>query len=92
MSPDQDEQDIRDPSKEGWLSDICSLPEETLVTPSGTYKLPWGPRKYSNGDKSLSLTRADYKAWTRELIGYEIDPAQVWFIEMGHGGTIPSDA
>lgn len=94
MTPDiEDDEIIRDPSKQGWLKDICSLDVELLVTPAGTRKLPGRPREYANGDESMWFLRADYTNWTESLIGYRIDPAQAWYIDMGHGdGSIPSDA
>ena len=76
-------EDDKETGDEGWLADFCDLPTETLVTPSGTRKLPGRPRYYVNGDASLTLSREDYQAWTLGLINYAIDPCLAW-AEMGH--------
>ena len=73
---------IRDPSEEGWLSDICPMPIERLVTCSGTRKLPGRSREYANG-KAVYFTRKAYKLFTDAVIGMQLDPCEMWH-EMGH--------
>jgi len=72
----------RDPSKEGWLSDICNMDAEKLVTCSGMRKLPGRPTEYANGE-AVYFTREDYKVFTEAVTGMRIDPCAMWR-EMGH--------
>jgi len=79
---DDDKDMIRDPSKQGWLSDICSLPDELKVTVSGVRKLPGRPREYANGEGTY-YTLERYRAYTVALIGVPLNPCDMWR-EMGH--------
>jgi hypothetical protein len=76
-----------DPSKVGWLSDICSMPAETKVTCSGYRKLPGRPPEFADGEGNyhsrLSATKGGYQDFTEALIGIRLDPCRMWF-EMGH--------
>ncbi|MHC1631765.1 MAG: hypothetical protein ACXQT4_05720 [Methanotrichaceae archaeon] len=72
-----------------WLGDICSLPNGTLVIPAGTKKLVSEERQYANAEGTY-MTRDEYKTWSNGVVGREIDPAQAWFVEMGHG-PVPDD-
>ena len=82
MSDDVETEEIRDPSKEGWLSDICNMDAEKLVTCSGVRKLPGRPTEYANGE-AIYFTREDYKVFAEAVTGTRLDPCTMWR-EMGH--------
>ena len=75
-------QEIGDPCTEGWLSGICSMPDEVRVTVSGVRKLPGRPAEYCDGAGTYH-SRAGYENFTEALIGYRLDPCTMW-AEMGH--------
>ena len=82
MADEKEEIEIRDPSKEGWLSDICPVPVEKLVTVLGVRKLPGRLAEYCDGEGTYH-TRDGYKDYTEGLTGFRLDPCAMWQ-EMGH--------
>lgn len=84
----EDDQVIRDPSVEGWLSDICSGPVETLVTPSGTVKLPGRSTRFTDGI-GKKYRRVEYFKWSKTIIGMGIDPVRTWYVDMYHSPIPP---
>jgi len=82
MADEDEKMGIRDPSKEGWLSDICPLPAEKRVTVLGVKKLPGRPAEYADGE-GIYHTRDGYRDYTEAVIGLRLDPCAMWQ-EMGH--------
>lgn len=56
--------------------------------PVGTKKEAGMPRMFKN-TASKWLSRDEFKAWTLEQFGREVDPI-IWYTEMGHG-PVPAD-